>query len=500
VDSLWEDPSISNYIDNGIVLTNIEGAHVWLIDISGKYTPQEILSEFAQDKAELKSQIVKLNRSFGSVSLPFAMGLENILVLSENKPVLEQMRISYQTGRLFIKSSDFQSIKKHGAHSVHSRWFNPEKIKTTQLQEYISGYIGHSAYSTNSNQLMVATTSLSGFFENPRENLTASTDGQIVWNFSLENKNSRFYSNSLNICVVNPDKNTVSIVNPEGKVATWIQLSGNLKTIHPMEGGFLIEQFDQLIWLSDRAPFDKKEIPFKGAIASSIAPYIWKGVPSVSLISENLLYRISLKTGISETNKIPQNKEITAGQLHAFNLEGDLAFGVFTDSILHIYNSKKNNWRTLDTQGNINWSKKMNGKVYFLTQTSEGYFYKELLKTEPIAALPIQHNFISAIEKEGSVIFSFKTGNDVSFYSTALKQFFRSTSEIINAERIEPLMENNQLIGFVELDGVRNELIVHKNIATTHDKITLNASQFFKVVGNNSVITFVDGQLVRYSF
>lgn len=502
LDTTWNDSSILDYIDNGIAITNIDGSHVWLIDVSGKFTPQEIISQLALDKSDLQSQIIKLNRSFGSVRSPFAMGLENVLVLSENKSVLEQMRIAYQTGNLFIKSSSFLSIKKHGAHRVHTRWFHPEKISSNSKPNYISGDIGHAIYSANVEKIIIASTYFSDTPATGNSNQHSSSygSGQVVWNFSLENKNSRFYTNQSNLCVINPDKKTVSIVTSLGKVATWIQLTGNLKTVHPMEGGFLIEQFDQLIWLADRAPFDKKEIPFKGAIASSIAPYVWKGVPSISLISENLLYRISLLTGKLETNKIPQNKQITDGQLHAFNLDGDLAFGVFTDSTLHIYNSKTNHWRTLDMAGDICWSQKIDGKIFYLSRSSEGYSYRELLKTDPIAIVPAEHPFVGATEKQNSIIFSFKKGNNVSFYSTASKQFISSTSELIDAEVVVPVIDNKQVIGFLELDGVRNELIVHKNISSIHEKTTLNASQFIKVIGTNSVITYVDGQLVMYSF
>lgn len=498
----WRDESFSQYIDKGVVFANIENKTVLFIDIIGQYVPQEILTEFARDKSTLNSQIVLLNQEIGPISVPFATGIENVLIVCEDKDVLEKIRLSYQKNDVFSTSKVFSEIKNQGAHKVHFRWYNPLNLNSPWMDKYPNAQIGYGIYSKATKQLSVTTIQKLDNSQ-PTHKIDVGAFGTVVWNFTLENKNSQFFLNEKTICVYNPEKKTISLVDIQGKVITWMQLTENLKTIHPMEGGFLIEQFNQLIWMEENAPYNKKEIPFSGAIASTIAPYIWKGVPSIGLISENKLYRISLNNGKSEITNIPGSNQIKKGQLHAFNHEGDLSFGVFSDSVLHVYNSKKERWKTTELDGNSVWSKKINGKIFYLSSTSTGYIYRELFKTNTLAAIATEKKFHSAYSDAKSTMFLFKQEKEIEVFTVESKSISSFQIDIENPEMIVPLIANNKITGIVSLNGILNKMsiVITNNsiIDTNSSQNMLNASQFVKLVTANKVITFVDGQLVMYS-
>ena len=495
--SEWDDQSFVNYIDRGIIYAKIDQKPVVFIDIVGQYVPQEIITEFAQDKSMVNSQIIMLNRSIGTLTLPYATGIENILVLCEDKDVLERIRLAYQMGDSYSKTKSFEDLKNHGAQQVHFRWQSPIDIAIPVLSNFKSSFMGYGIYQQG-NQLAVSFVQQ----ENVKNEVveTQGKFGTVSWNFTLENKNSQFYQNNQAVCVYNPDKKTVSIVDVHGKVSTWMQLNENVKTIHPMENGFLIEQFNQLIWMADAPPFDKKEIPFKGAIASSIASYIWKGVPSISLISENKLYRISLRTGKSELTNIPSDNHVKKGQLHAFNHEGDLSFGVFTDSLLHIFNSKKDRWTTTLLPHKVVWSKKINGKIYYLAQTNQGYNYQELFKPTQSQLITTDYPYFNSSYDDGNSYFIFHSATNVEVYSTLDKSKNMFTISHPNPEMIYPIHHNNKLTGIISLNGIQNTMEVSRLESQINSaKNILNASQFIKFVKTNKVITFVDGQLVMYN-
>lgn len=498
----WNDEKLLSFIDRGVVFTEFSGNTIIYLDIPGNYVPQEVIQEYVKDKGALNSSIIRLDHTIGEFTTPYATALENVLVLSKSKDALEQIRLLYQMGTVFTSTSQFEQIRRMGAEKVHYRWYHvSEKIMPFEIPD-MSGDFGHGVYKTETAQLHIASTRLTQNGGNTSDNssVTSST-GKIIWNFTLENKNSRFFQNASSVCVYNPDKKTVSIVDRNGKVATWSQMKGNIKTIHPMENGFLVEQFDQLFWMSDSPPYDKKAIAFKGAIASTIAPYIWKNVPSIGLISENKLYRISLKDGSKETNNIPQSRQITEGQLHAFNHEGDLCFGLFTDSVFHIYNSKKNNWRTIELEGKVNWSAKINGKVHYLISKSNTTEYRRLFEDNPIGSAKINGKFFRT-QYSGNTdpLFLFIQGDTLTASTATFSRFITIQTDVYKPDLAVVRYFGNNSDQIIVLDGVKNEMILYSPYHASHSApVRIKASQFLKLTGKDKVITFVDGQLLMYA-
>jgi hypothetical protein len=491
----WNDASLAPFIDKGIMITSIQNKKVVFIDVSGQYIPQEIIVDFALDKATTSSKVVKLNRSIGDLELPIATSIENMLVLSEDSEILENVLLAYQMGNNMSKTKLFKTIQKESAHNVHARWYNANSIEIPSIPESSSTLMGYLISSPRTNEMKLTLTNSTSAPVATQVH-DKKTPGSIVWNFTLENKSSSFYQNNETVCVFNPDKKTVSIIDETGNVVTWVQLTDNIKTIHPMDDGYLIEQFNQLVWLSQTAPFSKTTIPFSGAIASTIASYIWKGDPSIALISDNQLYRISLKTSTSVRTEIPKSTAITKGQLHAFNNEGDLSFGLFNDSTLHVYNAKKETWKTHQLNVQVMWSRKINGKVNYLASTENGYSYQTLFAPQTKINIPIEKPLFAAYLLNNEPLFIFNSNNEVELYQLERQSTFSYTLHTANPEIIAPLVDQRQIKGLMALNGIQNEIeVLYTN---SIDELKIKASKFIKVIPKSNIITFIDGQVVMY--
>jgi hypothetical protein len=229
---------------------------------------------------------------------------------------------------------------------------------------------------------------------------------------------------------------------------------------------------------------------------SNIARYIWKGHPSIGFVSENFLYRISLKSGEVQRDKMTQNAELSSAQLHAFNFEGDLTFGLFHADKFVLFNTKRNNWRTIDLDGEVLWSDKLNGKIHYLTHKESNYNYhifKESVRkfTEPM-------RYLTQVLSGSQPVFIFGSEGQIRLVPEGIP-----STEIYSLQTRKPEMTAVVLRGLkpnyiLALNGVLNEIEILD--VENQRKISKNGSQFLKFVSPNKVITFVDGQLVMYKF
>jgi hypothetical protein len=493
----WKNFPLTKYIDRGILLAGNTEESVVFIDLSGQYTPKEVLEEWAIDSNARQNNIYQLKISVNGMNKPYATGLENGLVVSSKKEVLERIRLSYQMGKGWSSTSQFSMMRRDTPHRVTMRWSGLSQIPEG-LKKLLPMTVHNGNLVVRKSQKELVWSLYASSDSNENTDIAPKTDQTgIEWNFSLENKNSRFFLGEQTICVYNPDKGTISQVNVSGKVAQWIKVDEPIKTIHSLEGGFLIESFQKLIWFPEQPSDDKvKEIPFKGAISSNIARYIWTGHPSVGFISENVLYRISLKSGDIQRDRINQQIQLKDVQLHAFNYEGNLTFGLFHERNFHLFNTKKSTWKTINLDGNVLWSKKIDAKIHYLTKDGEMYNYHVFQERK--RSFSEQMNYMGYTLSASIPVFIFSKEGALKLVPDGIpsSQVHQLTAR--NPESILVVLNGLKAKYIIALNGISNEiewLEPENNV-----KIVKNGSQFLKFVSPNKVITYVDGQLVMYKF
>lgn len=495
--SNWNDSPLLPYIDRGVVWAGDERESILFVDLAAQYTPKEMLEQWSNEGNPGQANIYRLKVAVNGWDQPFATGLENVLVVANSKETLERIRLSYQMGKGWSSNPKFAAMRKDQPARVSMRWFGLSQVPENLLEIIpYKGANGNLLLRKGSKELLwtlyqKSTDSLSNM-DNPEV-----SDAELVWNFSLENKNSRFFIGSETVCVYNPDKGTISQVNTSGKVGQWIQVDEPIKTIHSLEGGYLIELFNKLMWFPENPNEEKvKEIPFKGAIVSNIARYIWKGHPSIGFVSENFLYRISLKSGEVQRDKMAQNVELSSAQLHAFNFEGDLTFGLLHADKFHLFNTKRNNWRTVDLDGEVLWSEKLNGKIHYLTRKESNYQYH--IFKESVRKFSESMSYLTHTLSGTQPVFIFGSDGQIRLVPEGVP-----SGEMYSLQTRKPEMTAVVLKGLkpryiLVLNGILNEIEIFD--VENERKISKNGSQFLKFVSPNKVITFVDGQLVMYKF
>jgi len=493
----WNDSPLIPFLDKGVVFAGDATESVFFADLAAQYTPKELLEKWAIERNGGQANIYQLQINLNGFEKPYATGLENVLIVSDKKELLERIRLSYQMGKGWSSNSRFSEMRKDQPRRVTMRWMGQSQIPN-HLRDKIPNFEqnGNLVVRRKEKELIWSLySSTSALAANDTPSTKAATE--LVWNFSLENKNSRFFIGDQTICVYNPDKGTISQVNGAGKIAQWITVTEPIKTIHSLEGGYLIELFNKLLWFPEDVNDEKiKEIPFKGAIVSNIARYIWKGHPSIGFISENYLYRISLKSGEIQRDKMTQNSELNQAQLHAFNYEGDLTFGLFHDKNFHLFNTKRTNWKTIQLDGQIKWSEKLNGKIHYLTQQEDTYHYHIFLESK--RSFKESMDYLSQTLSGAQPVFIFGSSGQIRLAPEGVPAAELYALRARKPEMTKVILKGLKPKYILALDGISNEIEIID--VEKSQNISEKGSQFLKFVSPNKVITFVDGQLVMYKF
>jgi hypothetical protein len=280
-------------------------------------------------------------------------------------------------------------------------------------------------------------------------------------------------------------------------------LSEGLKTIHPLDKGFLIETFEKLYWIPEQNREAQKEFAFKGKIQSSIATYVWNNEEFVTFISEQKLHKLSLKTGKIETLKIPVNLANDLPQLHAFNHKGKLHIGYFGGNEFHAVDVAKNKWFKESLRGKITFSQKIDGKIHVLESIDGKGVHRILFGAEQQLFNNIKPNVAGVFSNLGELIWLLKNENDVMVYFPKSINGPLLTLPQSQFDFLAPVLDGDRVLGVLALNDVQNEITYYKRNGNDRDLVkaqTFRGSKFIRFTGNRRCMTFVDGQLVMYEF
>lgn len=498
----WQNSPLIEYVEAGVIFSAFNNVAFYVLPISDLFSAKEILESIAGGDEAGKTQIKELMQVIPNQAKSYAMNLENNLVLASSQGVLESIALSYQMQQGFNTTKLFEQMMRNSSQKIHYRWYNQNQLLKPQTAMRLSlnkvyGY----AYFRNRDKRM-RFVSVGNSTETIQEKPSASTDVKLLWNFSLKNIQSSFHLNANPVLgVYNPSERAFSVVDGAGQILNSITLEENIKSIHPLDKGFLLETFEKLYWIPERNRDGQRSYDFKGQIQSTIAEYIWNGEEFITFISEQKLHKLSLKTGKTETINIPVSLTDQLPQLHAFNHKGKLNIGYFSDKHFHALDVSANSWSKQPISGDVLYSEKIDGKIHFIEIINERGSHKILFGGEKQVFNAIKPNFGGLTKHNQESIWILKDGRDLFIYRP---RSTKGTLLTINGAEIsgyEPIFTGDRLAGVLILDDVQNEVHYFKRIG---DETELNAfqkfrgSKFIKGIGNGQFITFVDGQLVAY--
>lgn len=500
----WEASPLMEYCEHGLIFSAYNNIPFHVMPISDLFSAKELLESMAGGAQFENIQIKELMGVVPNEPKVYAIALENSLVLSVSQSVLEDIALSYQMQTGFNTTKKFEAMSQNSANTVHYRWYNRNQLLKSDLMSRmpIDVFYGYS-YFRNRDKIMRSVSHGSGL------NQAASVDApslsaQVVWNFSLKNMNSTFHLN-LNplVGVFNPAERTFSIVDAEKNILTSITLSEGLKTIHPLDKGFLIETFEKLYWIPEQNRQAQSEFAFKGKIQSTIATYVWNNEEFVTFISEQKLHKLSLKTGKIETIKIPADLSGDLPQLHAFNHKGALHIGYFGGGEFHAVDVQKNKWFKEALRGKITFSQKIDGKIHVLESVGGKGFHRIMFGGEQQIFNNIKPNVAGVFVNGGELIWLLKNDNDVMVYFPKRTNGTLLTLPSGQVDFLAPVVDGNRVLGILTLNDVQNEITYFKRESNERDLLkaqTFRGSKFIRFTDNRRCMTFVDGQLVMYEF
>src|SRR5690606_33035350 len=151
-----------------------------------------------------------------------------------------------------------------------------------------------------------------------------------------------------------------------------------------------------------------------------------------------------------------------------------------TDSVFHIYNSKKNNWRTIELEGKVNWSAKINGKVHYLISKSNATEYRRLFEDNPIGSAKINGKFFRT-QYSGNTdpLFLFIQGDTLTASTATFSRFITIQTDVYKPDLAVVRYFGNNSDQIIVLDGVKNEMILYSPYHASHSApVRIKASQF----------------------
>jgi hypothetical protein len=500
----WESSPLMEYCEHGLIFSAYNNIPLYVMPISDLYSARELLESMAGGAQFENVQIKELVGVVPNESKMYAIALENSLVLSISQSVLEDVALSYQMQTGFNTTKKYEAMVRNSANIVHYRWYNRNQILKADLVSRlpIEVFYGYS-YFRNRDKVMRAVSHGGEHVQSlPAEAQTQIA--QVLWNFSLKNMNSSFHLN-LNpvVGIFNPSDRAFSVVDAEKNITTSITLSEGLKTIHPLEKGFLIETFEKLYWISEQNRDAQKEFAFKGQIQSTIATYVWNNEEFVTFISDQKLHKLSLKTGRVETMNIPAKLSDDLPQLHAFNHKGALHIGYFGGGEFHAVDVMKNKWFKESLRGKIMFSHKIDGKIHVVESLDGKGVHRILFGGEQQLFNNIKPHVAGVFVNGGQLIWLLKHDNDVMVYFPKQTTGTLLTLPTAQADFVAHVVDGTRVLGVLVLNDVQNEITYFKRNGNDRDLVkaqTFRGSKFIRYTGNRRCMTFIDGQLVMYEF
>jgi hypothetical protein len=504
IDAKWEQSPLLEYCENGVIFSSYNNIPFYVMPISDLFSAKELLESLAGGTQFENIQIKELMGVVPGEPKIYAIALENSLVLSISQSVLEDVALSYQMQTGFNTTKKFEIMAKNSANTVHYRWYNRNQMLKSELVSRlpIDVFYGYS-YFRNRDKIM-RSVSHGGEQTQSIPTEISTQNAKVLWNFSLKNMSSTFHLN-LNpvVGIFNPADRAFSVVDAEKNITTSITLSEGLKTIHPLDKGFLIETFEKLYWIPEHNREAQKEFAFKGKIQSTIATYVWNNEEFVTFISEQKLHKLSLKTGKIETLSIPANLSDDLPQLHAFNHKGALHIGYFGGGEFHAVDLAKNKWFKEALRGKITFSQKIDGKIHVVESVDGKGVHRVMFGGELQLFNNIKPNVVGVFVNDDELIWLLKNEQDIMIYYPKRTIGAFLTLPAGSMDFLAPVIAGNRVLGVLALNDVQNEITYYKRNGNDTELVkaqTFRGSKFIRFTGNNRCMTFVDGQLVMYEF
>jgi hypothetical protein len=504
IEPKWELSPLFEYSENGVIFSAYNNIPFYVMPISDLFSAKELLESLAGGTQFENIQIKELMGVVPGETKIYAIALENSLVLSISQSVLEDVALSYQMQTGFNTTKKFEIMSKNSANTVHYRWYNRNQMLKSELVSRlpIDVFYGYS-YFRNRDKIM-RSVSHGGEQAQSIPTEISSQNAKVLWNFSLKNMSSTFHLN-LNpvVGVFNPTDRAFSVVDAEKNILTSITLSEGLKTIHPLDKGFLIETFEKLYWIPEQNREAQKEFAFKGKIQSTIATYVWNNEEFLTFISEQKLHKLSLKNGKIETLNIPANLSDDLPQLHAFNHKGALHIGYFGGGEFHAVDVAKNKWFKEPLRGKITFSQKIDGKIHVVESVDGKGVHRVMFEGERQLFNNIKPNVVGVFVNDNELIWLLKNEQDIMIYYPKRTIGALLTLPSGSFDFLAPVIEGNRVLGVLALNDVQNEITYYKRNDKDTELVkaqTFRGSKFIRFTGNRRCMTFVDGQLVMYEF
>ncbi len=500
----WEESPLLEYTENGVIFSSLNNVPFYVIPISELFSARELLESVAGGSQFENIQIKELMGVVPNEQKIYAIALENSLVLSLSQSVLEDVALSYQMQAGFNTTKQFENMIGNSANTVHYRWYKRNQLLKSEHVSRLPIDVSYGySYFRNRDKIMRSVS------HGGEPSQSASVDvskpsAKVIWNFSLKNQSSSFHLN-LNpvVGVFNPADRAFSVVDADKNITTSITLSEGLKTIHPLDKGFLIETFEKLYWIPELGREGQKEFDFKGKIQSTIATYVWNNEEFVTFISEQKLHKLSLKSGKVETIGIPVNLSDDLPQLHAFNHKGKLHIGYFGGSEFHAVDVAKNKWFKESISGKITFSQKIDGKIHVVESVNGKGVHRIMFGAEQQLFNNIKPNVVGVFSNQGEMIWLLKSEYDVMVYYPLKTNGALLTLPLTQMDYLVPVVDGNRVLGVLGLNDVQNEITFFQRNGSDRDlskATTFRGSKFIRFTGNRTCMTFVDGQLVMYEF
>jgi hypothetical protein len=500
----WQTSPLLEYMEPGVIFSALNNVNFYLIPISELFSANEIIESISIGAEENNMAIKSLTRVIPGYQQIFATVLENSLVLCSSQAVLESIALSYQMQQGINTTKRFEQMMNHTAAKVHYRWYNRRVLLNPEsvLRIPISSTFGY-AYFRNRDKTMrfVNVEPKEEYGNETREN---TTEVKVLWNYSLSNIQSTFHLNANPVVgIYNPSERNFSIIGGQGKVLNSVVLNENIKSIHPLEKGFLLETFEKLYWIPEENRALQREYNFKGQIQSTIATYTWNGEEFINFISDQKLHKLSLKNGKIDIINIPVPLTNQLPQLHAFNNKKKLCIGYFGDQSFHYLDISNNRWSKEAIQGEVLYSEKIDGKIQYVEKTKDKAYHKIVFGAEQQIFNPIRPSSVTLVRQNRESIWILRDGRDMFVYRPKTIKGTLVTINGVEISGFEPIFDGERLLGMLLLDDVKSEVHYFKRRG---EDVELNSTQkfrgskFIKLVGNKQFITFVDGQLVGYEF
>jgi len=500
----WTSSPLMEYCESGVIFSAYNNIPLFVVPVSDLFSANELLESISGNSQFENILIKELRNVIPEHDKILGIALENSIVLSISQSVLEDVALSYQMQSGFNTTTKFEEISNNSANNVHYRWFNQQRLLSQNQVARLPIAASHGfSYFRNRDGLLRSVV-FAGESNQANSPDVKSKTAQVVWNFSLKNINSSFHLNvNPYVGIFNPADRAFSIVDANKAILTSITLSEGVKTIHALDKGFLIETFEKLYWIPDQSGVAQKEYAFKGKIQSTIATYVWNGDKFITFISEQKLHKLSLKTGEVERLNIPIGLSESLPQLHAFNYKGALHIGYFGTNEFHAVDIAKNKWFKEPLSGEIKFSHKIDGKIHVVETINGKGVHRIMFGAEQQIFNNIRPQVIGIFAQNQEYIWLLKYDNDVYVYWPRLIKGNLLTLPVAEVSAVEPVTEGSNLVGLLVLNDVQNEITFFEASDNGRDlepKLSFRGSKFVRYVGNRNCLTFVEGQLVMYSF